>query len=53
VAFIVGGDNTNSVEVYSPEGKCQHKLAPVPNEAEGTYTFAHYLYQTLEIVSGI
>jgi len=36
VAFIVGGDNTNSVEVYSPEGKCQHKLAPIPNESEGT-----------------
>ncbi len=30
VAFIVGGVETNSVEIYSPEGLCQHNLAPVP-----------------------
>ena len=38
VALIVGGVDTNSVEVYSPEGKCQHELAPIPNEAPGEIT---------------
>jgi hypothetical protein len=35
VAFIVGGDGTTSVEVYSPDGKCQHSLAPIPVETPG------------------
>lgn len=32
VAFVVGGNNKN-VEVYSPDGKCQYNLAPIPNGA--------------------
>ncbi len=32
VAFIVGGNNKN-VEVYSPDGNCQHTLAPIPDGA--------------------
>ena len=39
VTFIVGGDDTNSVEVYSPEGKCQHRLASVLNESDGMMMF--------------
>ena len=30
VALIVGGEGTFDVELYSPEGGCQHLLAPVP-----------------------
>jgi hypothetical protein len=29
VAFVVGGTGVDSVELYSPNGKCQHQLAPV------------------------
>ncbi len=29
IAFILGG-SSNVVELYSPEGKCQHKLANFP-----------------------
>ncbi len=29
VGFVVGG-GTYDVELYSPEGKCQYKLAPFP-----------------------
>ena len=29
MAFIAGA-NSNQVELYSPEGKCQHSLAPMP-----------------------
>ncbi len=32
VAFIVGGNNKN-VELYSPDGNCQHTLKPIPNGA--------------------
>ena len=30
VALIVGGEGKFDVELYSPEGGCQHLLAPVP-----------------------
>jgi hypothetical protein len=33
VALIVGGLRGSSVEVYSPEGKCQHLLSDIPIEA--------------------
>ena len=29
VALIVGGDGP-AVEIYSPEGKCQHRLPDIP-----------------------
>ena len=34
VAFIVGGNGLTSVEVYSPEGKCQHRLSDIPIEGD-------------------
>jgi hypothetical protein len=30
VAFVVGGNDHTEVELYSPEGNCQHNLAPIP-----------------------
>ena len=30
VALVVGGFDSSSVELYSPTGKCNHLLAPVP-----------------------
>ena len=30
VALIVGGEGKFDVELYSPEGQCQHLLAPIP-----------------------
>ena len=31
VALIVGGDSYGpAVEIYSPEGKCQHRLPDIP-----------------------
>ena len=30
VALVVGGEGKFDVELYSPEGKCQHVLAKVP-----------------------
>jgi hypothetical protein len=30
VALIAGGDGHAEVELYSPDGNCQHKLAPLP-----------------------
>ena len=36
VAFITGGWNTlTSVELYSPNGDCQHQLAPLPRDLAG------------------
>ena len=29
VAFVVGGE-LSGVEIFSPDGKCQHRLADVP-----------------------
>ena len=47
VAFLVGGCDSITVELYSPEGECQHELAPIPMEANGNFMF--YLnIQTLE-----
>jgi hypothetical protein len=30
VALVVGGEYGPFVEVYSPEGKCQHRLSDIP-----------------------
>jgi hypothetical protein len=30
VALVVGGNDHKEVELYSPEGNCQHNLAPIP-----------------------
>lgn len=30
VALIVGGKYGPAVEIYSPEGKCQHRLPDIP-----------------------
>jgi hypothetical protein len=30
VAFVVGGNNHKDVELYSPDGNCQHSLSPIP-----------------------
>ena len=31
MAFVVGGDQTeHAVEIFSPDGKCQHRLADIP-----------------------
>ena len=33
VAFLTGGwFNLSSVELYSPNGDCQHQLAPLPTD---------------------
>ena len=30
MALVVGGNTGPVVEVYSPEGKCQHRLSDIP-----------------------
>jgi len=37
VAFVVGGNNNGSVEVISPNGKCQHQLPDIPIGLYYTY----------------
>jgi len=38
VALVVGGQSSKSVELYSPSGKCQHKLADIPIADNQFYT---------------
>jgi N-acetylneuraminic acid mutarotase len=37
VAFVVGGNVHKEVELYSPEGNCQHSLAPIPVSGSESY----------------
>ena len=36
VAFVVGGSNNKNVEIYSPDGNCQHKLYPIPFQTQSS-----------------
>ncbi len=38
VALVVGGQYSKSVELYSPSGKCQYKLADIPITDNQFYT---------------
>jgi hypothetical protein len=37
VALVVGGYPHKEAELYSPDGNCQHNLAPVPISSDGFY----------------
>ena len=50
VAFVVGGGVLDA-ELYSPEGKCQHKLAPLP--AEISYFPYLMVFRSQVIVCGL
>ena len=38
MALVVGGQSTRSVELYSPSGKCQHRIADIPIVGNQLYT---------------
>ncbi len=46
VILLVGGCDSVTVELYSPEGECQHELAPIPTLESGNHSL--FLFEEVQ-----
>ena len=53
VALVVGDDNTASVEVYSPNGKCNYRLAPLPSARRHNPVLVYANHQIIACSGGV